>query len=199
VTCKSILAADPSSPDGVYTLNVDGETFDAYCLMNADGGGWTLVANYPPGTTPAVPAGWSTGEQVGTGFSNPAALFKMPDALINAIKTTTYRVHGTATQCLGGPCAVDTMLYWGPDSTACSTAYLDTRLTEPTPSAMAGPSPCFWHWGLVDTLCGQISSTITSHDPSHGIVVCTGDLSNYQLHACNGRGNESAGIAMWVR
>ncbi|MFZ4578705.1 MAG: fibrinogen-like YCDxxxxGGGW domain-containing protein [Myxococcota bacterium] len=46
-SCATMLAAHPTAPTGVYTLDPDGagpiEPYAAYCDMHADGGGWTLV------------------------------------------------------------------------------------------------------------------------------------------------------------
>ncbi len=44
-SCKAILAAEPGSADGTYTIDVDGdgdiEPFEVYCDMTTDGGGFT--------------------------------------------------------------------------------------------------------------------------------------------------------------
>ncbi len=46
-SCKELHEADPQAPSGVYSIDPDGEggedPFDAYCEMEANDGGWTLV------------------------------------------------------------------------------------------------------------------------------------------------------------
>ena len=43
-SCKSILDNNHSRGNGIYAINIDSE-YEAFCEMNIDGGGWTLVAS----------------------------------------------------------------------------------------------------------------------------------------------------------
>lgn len=43
VNCAEVLIENPSAPSGPYSLGADGDSIGAYCDMDSDGGGWTLI------------------------------------------------------------------------------------------------------------------------------------------------------------
>jgi hypothetical protein len=56
-SCASLHAADPNAGDGTFLIDPDGTgpiaTFQAYCLMLFDGGGWTLAESTDGGLSPS--------------------------------------------------------------------------------------------------------------------------------------------------
>ena len=195
----------PSAPSGVYAIDPDGAgdgaAFNVYCDMATDGGGWTLVANFPwPGNTNGV-AGWTSGNAVGSSFTNVNKPFKLSDATINSLKTYGYRARGIAATCLQGPCTVDTTLYWaatcqytsGGLGVTCGNAYYDAALTQR--SSASDSTACAWHWGLVSSICNRISEMGTSHAGDHSFVGRKGTF----IHAYDGRTGENPSIQTWVR
>ncbi len=201
-SCRKINDAGGSRGDGVYTILVNNVATPVRCLMSADGGGWTLVANFPwPGNTNGV-AGWTSGNAVGVDFTDTSKPFKLSDAQINLLKTTAYRAHGVASTCLQGACNVDTTLYWaatctyasGSRGATCGNAYYDVNLTQRTPGS--DNTACAWHYGLVSSNCNNTLAEMgTSHIDNHEFVGMKGTY----VHATDGRAGENPFIQTWVR
>jgi large repetitive protein len=86
-TCASIHGSNPAAGDGIFLIDPDGTgpitQFSAYCLMQFDGGGWTLIestngggpANGVPGVVTQNSAKW------------------MPVGTIDALANLSSRVH----------------------------------------------------------------------------------------------------------
>ena len=91
-SCKEILDAGFSTGDGVYWIALDAsESFEVFCDMTTDGGGWTLMARGIGGQH----QNWGTIDGLQEeDFDDISKTFKWSDEKINALEKEEYRFRG---------------------------------------------------------------------------------------------------------
>lgn len=165
--CQAILAAGASVGDGVYYLSAAGVSFQAYCDMTRDGGGWALLLR----ARKTTPLGWgTTGALNLVDLPNRAATTssKASDAAINAVLSTGYRVEST--NCTGATAAT---VYFKPDckyqhntdtSGSCQTFYPTAAFATASTGIQYGS-----YQGLSSyTDATRTTTSIIVHDPVSG-------------------------------
>ena len=104
ITCKTILDHGSSQGDGLYWIDPNGEapddSFQVFCDMTSDDGGWTLVAALGPGGRGetefggTMVAGETSTKPTGRTVPPSNQVFKFSDAVINQIKDSSATAPG---------------------------------------------------------------------------------------------------------
>ena len=84
-SCKTLHESLATAPSGVYPITPAGTTFDAYCDMVRDGGGWTRAINIRPDSNFQGDRPEAFGD-----VSKDVSLAKLDDALITSMSTLGY-------------------------------------------------------------------------------------------------------------
>jgi hypothetical protein len=167
-SCQEILDHDLSATDGVYWINIHGgPTFEAYCDMSTDGGGWLLILSYnhEGGTNPPLNAS-TLPISVDAGFSHTGTdAIEYPDIDEARFYCTTERHSRVIHFKTGNPHIIeatnnpDTLPTWGPSDWSSGFTALDGH-TGMLPAAASGTAdsssltefPFYrtseYHWGI---------------------------------------------------
>jgi hypothetical protein len=96
-SCAELHRAEPTLPDGAHTLQplAAKEAFPSYCLMSANGGGWTLVLNHGTDFEPSAVGSASelAYESKGTNLAYSSVVLEsdvMLDIRMDSIASDTY-------------------------------------------------------------------------------------------------------------
>ncbi|GAB4568626.1 MAG: hypothetical protein Tsb0020_22290 [Haliangiales bacterium] len=194
-SCAALRAADPTAPSGTYTLDGDGSgpapAFDTHCDMNADGGGFTLVAAIVNDGTRRWNSlsAWTSATSFGQLGERTAADFK--SSAFASVAGTDYLVRTTDyafafRDLLPATDLADFIASALPDE--CSRAY-----------ERSAPD---WHEGLSDAQASVLGFVLRPLDSNASCFPGTNEnaLIGHNLATCcwaGGLGNTPAGQATW--
>lgn len=110
-SCKDLLKKAPNSKDGVYWLTSGSATFQTYCDMTNNDGGWTLAARMVPGSWCQI------GANASGALTSPgqAACAKLSDTAVKSLYSDQFWLScGSATPSRWGK--IDDIVKWNTTS-----------------------------------------------------------------------------------
>ncbi|KAE9552371.1 hypothetical protein FO519_004416 [Halicephalobus sp. NKZ332] len=189
--CAALKAAGNTKKvlSGVYNLTLNGQTFQAYCDMDTDSGGWTVIQQRVDGSLPFWNESWQSYKQ---GFGTPGvdtnfwAGNELIHLLTNKDDKVVFRVDLWGDRDPGSPHADD--YWWGEyyikvgDETSSYTLTVEMKYLDPDKWTTMGNASSGWY----DLTCAdgiKFSTVDKINDP---LPKCVTDyhLSGWWLNYC---------------